>query len=416
MIEELHAAEIKVKKHIDFWLNNILLCDNRTDRLKARKSIEWLYRFCKEELPIIIWLDSPYSCQIAANIVSTSLEKNDRVDVRNNILDSTEKFKENISKDISYNIFNTVNNTFKSSLNIVIRQLLYENIKDKVQEDIDINIQQAVKTYLEFTINKQVDLDIIQNTLSDVMAVVGKEINWNITTDLMYYNSWYSNGKTNYGWVSYSDYCISNKVTEIESKKDFDCYKQLYLSGVYEMIAFGKICIVSDMPITIYRDNDGKLHNTEGYAIAFKDGYGQYFINGRMMPGWIFNGFTKDQFIGEENADIKAGMYAIIESKGEGGMLTFLGAAKVHEQSFIHDTGDIEVMELYKTRERFWEEEDLNGNRNVPLCWLKLICPSTGATYLIPSDPSFNTCEEAAKYARPDYVSKELPYKWFSHS
>ena len=142
-----------------------------------------------------------------------------------------------------------------------------------------------------------------------------------------------------------------------------------------------------------------------------------YYIHGRNVPKELFvNPITKEQFLKEKNEDIKAAIYEIIESNGEGSMLEFLGATKVHEQSFVHSNGDVELMELYKTKEKFKEEEDLNGKSNVPLCWLKLICPSTSTTYLIPSDSSFKTCEEAAKYARPDYVSKEVPYNWFSRS
>jgi len=131
------------------------------------------------------------------------------------------------------------------------------------------------------------------------------------------------------------------------------------------------------------------------------------------MPSKIFTeAFDKNDFLKEQNEDIKAGMYEIIESKGEGSMLKFLNAEKVHEQTFVHDNGEVEKMELYKTKEKFEEEENLNGECPSQLAWLKMTCPSTGTVYLIPSDSSFTTCEDAAKYHRPDYVEKDLPYSW----
>ena len=72
-------------------------------------------------------------------------------------------------------------------------------------------------------------------------------------------------------------------------------------------------------------------------------------------------GFTKEQFLKEENEDVRGGMYEIIESKGEGSMLTFLDAIEIDKQSFVHSNGEIEEMILYKTKESFNEEEDLNG-------------------------------------------------------
>jgi hypothetical protein len=122
------------------------------------------------------------------------------------------------------------------------------------------------------------------------------------------------------------------------------------------------------------------------------------------------------EFITMEDEDIRAGMYAIIESDGEGSMLKFLEAKKVHEQKFVHANGDIETMELYKTVETYKNEEDLNGNSPAPLAWLKIICPSTGSVYLIPSDGAFNTCAAAAKYHRPDFVAHNVPYIWEQRS
>ena len=51
----------------DRWLNYILSCNNNLDKEKAAKGIEWLYKFCKKEKPIMIFMDSPLGCQIAAN-------------------------------------------------------------------------------------------------------------------------------------------------------------------------------------------------------------------------------------------------------------------------------------------------------------------------------------------------------------
>lgn len=135
------------------------------------------------------------------------------------------------------------------------------------------------------------------------------------------------------------------------------------------------------------------------------------------MPKEIFSGkITKEHFIKEESEDIKAGIYEIIESKGEGSMLEFLGAKEIDKQTFIHANGDLEEMVLYKTKEKFKEEEDLNGNSPSPLAWLKMQCPSTGTRYLIPSDGSFTNCIDAAKFHRPNEVPKEIEYTWNSRN
>jgi len=181
--------------------------------------------------------------------------------------------------------------------------------------------------------------------------------------------------------------------------------------------AYENYCFVSDRPKEIIFNENNRLHNVNGPAITWVDGTQMFYINGREIPGKLFNkDFTKEDFINEQNEDIKAGMYELIESKGEGSMLKFLGAEEIDKKTFVHANGDLEEMILYKTKEKFSEEEDLNGNSPSPLAWLKMSCPSTGQNYLIPSDGSFNNCEEAAKFARPVGVPKDLPYIWNSRN
>lgn len=186
--------------------------------------------------------------------------------------------------------------------------------------------------------------------------------------------------------------------------------------GIFSTIEFDKAIIVIEKPIFIKRFN-GRMHCVDGPAIKWRDEYCQYFINGRAMPKRIFEStITKDDFIKEENEDIKAGIYEIMEGKGEGTMLEFLGAKEIDRHQFVHESGELEEMILYKTKEKFAEETDLNGKSGVPLAWLKMSCPSTGTNYLIPSDSSFSNCIDAAKFHRPNEVPTKIDYLWNSRN
>lgn len=222
--------------------------------------------------------------------------------------------------------------------------------------------------------------------------------------------AWYA------GWYSWVEtYIDLGIITEEKFPKYFKLRKFID-SNVFYTIQFDKAIIIVPKPIEIYRVN-GKLHNPSGMAIKWEDGYGQYYINGRCMPKWIFEKqFSREDFIKEQNEDTKAGMYEIMESKGEGTMLTFLGAKEIDRQSFVHKNGEVEEMVLYRTDEKFIGEEDLKGNTPAPLAWLKMSCASTSQVYLIPSDGSFKTCIEAAKFHRPDEVSDKVNYEWDSRS
>ena len=109
-------------------------------------------------------------------------------------------------------------------------------------------------------------------------------------------------------------------------------------------------------------------------------------------------------------------MFEIIEAKGEGSMMTFLEAYEYGTETILHANGEEEVLTLYRTTETFPELENINGKTDVPLCWLRLVCPSTGQNYLISTDESFKTPSEAAKYHRPEEVPFELGYSWLSRN
>ena len=263
--------------------------------------------------------------------------------------------------------------------------------------------------FMDSPLGCQILASIGANIRDNIGANIGTNIRDNIWAN--YQKSSYYGNISDYGWVAFYKYFqSSNHFTEYDWS-NFDKFAKLLQSGIYELYTFENVCIVCSKP-KVYQDNANRLHNTSSHAVIFKDGFSQYYINGRFMPEWIFKGFTKEQFLKEENEDVRGGMYEIIESKGEGSMLTFLDAIEIDKQSFVHSNGEIEEMILYKTKESFNEEEDLNGKCPAQLAWLKMTCPSTGQTYLIPSDSSFDNCIDAAKYHRPDYVSKEIPYIW----
>ncbi len=191
-------------------------------------------------------------------------------------------------------------------------------------------------------------------------------------------------------------------------------------SNIYSTIEFDTDIIVCEKPIFVKRNGEN-LHATDGPAIKWADGYSQYYINGRNYSKDLYDKFengllTKEDFINESNEDTKAVMYELIESKGEGSMLTFLGAKACDTRMQVHSNGEIEELTLYKTDEEYEGEEDLNGKSPAQLAWIKFVCPSTYSTYLIPTDSSFTNAIDAAKYHRDEIIPTDLDYKWDARS
>ena len=366
---------------------------NDFDINKAGELIDWVYWYCGYKMPKVFVAENPLEQQLLYRYL-IQVASSDKDNELKAMLGNTKA-------PININIMHEMNSTFSVYNDIVAKDLYLTG-----SNDVDAYWRQGEMRML-LNMYSPVEKFVLDGIGADVYSESNAP-NMNIMSRLEMYRLKFLKEEFNLPFQK-----------EYEFNMSFELQKN---SGIYSAICTDGICVISKYPKKINKDETGRLHSVTGSAVEWgadnsETRLGIYFIHGRKMPSWIFEtDFTKEQFINEKDEDIKAGMYEVIEARGEGSMLTFLGAEMVHEQSFVHPNEDIEYMELYKTKETFWEERDLNGKSDVPLCWLKMTCPSTGTNYIIASDSSFNTCEEAAKYARPEYITKELPYEWASRS
>ena len=299
--------EANIIPHRDFWLNYILSCKNRTDREKAKKGVEWLYKFCGKKPPVIIWMDSPFGCQVAANV--------------------------------------------------------FEGLLKSEPDNIWANIEANKK--------------------------------------LKYYQIGYRGGVYDYGWVAWIDYFLQNDLIKTDKKKDFDCLKELLLSGVFDMIQLDGLCFVSDMPTKIVRNEGGRLHNTDGMAVEFKDGFGQHYINGRFLAAEHYNKistetFTLEDFTKEANEEIKSTCIAFMQEKyGD-------------EYLFRFFSKDLKEVDTYTDKKDEKYLQGTTGGMNVgvytlfkgkinnePVAYVRCYCPSTDRMFFLGVAPENKNAKDA---------------------
>jgi len=199
---------------------------------------------------------------------------------------------------------------------------------------------------------------------------------------------------SDYGWVSFYDFFTQIGVL---NHKDFNQFRDSLASGIYDTIQLNGFCIVSDLPTKIIRKPGNRLHNPAAAAIEFRDGYKQYYINGRALPEWIWEKaavglITREMFLKEKNSDIKGGIYAVM---GQKRMMKLLGAKEIDTQKIVHTNGDIETVTLLKTKDKFPEFD------NQPMAWVKMICPSTGTVYLQGCEPHHTDAKAAIASLSP---------------
>jgi len=181
-------------------------------------------------------------------------------------------------------------------------------------------------------------------------------------------------------------------------------YEHYIKSNIYSAVFSELVCVVSKYPKKIHRNDNKDLHNTSGVAVEWGEGtdltkFNCYYINGRNIPAKEYEkalsgSVTKDEFIKQENEDIKAAWFEIM---GQERVMNLLQAKMINKGTFVHADGSIEQVQLYKTKEKFPEA----GNQ--PLAWVKFICPSTGTAYLIDVEPHHTDARVAAMSTSPFY-------------
>ena len=221
----------------------------------------------------------------------------------------------------------------------------------------------------------QIAGNILNQVWNQVRDQVNYQVNyqvWNQVFDFGFYLDC-----SDFGWVSFYDFF--SRIGMLNNEK-FNRYKEIKDTNIFSTIQFDGLCIVSDMPTKILREGN-KLHNTEGYAIEFADGYGQHYLWGIHIEPELFNKIPT--MSAKEVLTIKN-----IEQR----MVIFrlLGAEKI-----FNELG----AKLIDKSERGNELYAINGITSKIEKMLRYSCPSTGRVYTKFVEPRFNKADEAQAWS-----------------
>lgn len=223
---------------------------------------------------------------------------------------------------------------------------------------------------------------------------------------------------TDYGWVAYMDYFIKHKLITTEKEAEFNNFKELLLSGVYNMIQFSNVCIVSNMPKKINRDIENRMHSVTEKAIEFHDDWGLYFIHGRNLPEKTFKAiqektFTTSEFFQISNEDEKSACLAMMqELYGEEHIVNFFRENLTEVDTYVD-----------KKEEKYLEGTTRGMNVGVytlfkgvidgtEVAYTRCYCPSTDRMFFLGVNPIHTEAKNAiaSLYRVPKKLKKHIKY------
>lgn len=106
------------------------------------------------------------------------------------------------------------------------------------------------------------------------------------------------------GWISFYDFVRELGVAGTEP---LDGYIKLTQSCGWWW-AFKNLCVLTDRPVELHRDNRSRLHNETGMCMRFADNWGIYGWHGVLVPGYVIllsEPLTFSLIEAEPNAEIR---------------------------------------------------------------------------------------------------------------
>lgn len=112
------------------------------------------------------------------------------------------------------------------------------------------------------------------------------------------------------GWTAFYDYFDQIGI-KYDKDVDFDKWRDFITkSGVYATLLYEKMAFVCIRPCVVSRDEKDELHCEDGPAIAWRDGYGLFYLHGvSMSQEQVMTpaaDMTAEMVMSEKNADVRA--------------------------------------------------------------------------------------------------------------
>ncbi len=303
----------------------IKLCETKFNETDAIEGVKFVYQLAGQKEPKIIIFDSPLACQFAANII-------------NNIID----------------------NKIQGQVNQQVRQQVWQQVRQQVLQQVYDQVLQQVNQQ----VNQQVWQQVEQQVWQQVEQQVSPQANHQISPQIKEYYDTSYDGIWNFSWMSFFDYF--DRIGIVKNTK-FEQYKRYIKSGIFTSIYLYGFAISSKNPILLLRDEKNRMHNTEGPAIQWADGYYQNYVHGVYFEYDLFDKiFIKKDIIGKDILNIKntEQKAVTIQWFGYDRMINELGAEMIDSTTTISGV-DMKpcICELYdfmldNVRSRFIRLED----------------------------------------------------------
>lgn len=228
------------------WLG-VGLSTNPADFESAEKAVGFLYNSIGKKKPHIVRLSSPFAAEIYLNLLTAAWPS-------------------------EYN-----QTQLRSQLSDQLRGQLWSQPSDQLSDQLWGQLSDQLWGQLSDQLWGQ-----LRGQLSDQLRSQLSD-----QDDLKYFGTWFSGSWDSYlwGWGDASRRIGAVYSYDLNESLDAHCHLSKSVGWLYPSNDF---CILTDRPEIIKLDNEGRLHNEDGPALRYRDGYSLYSWHGVRVPHeWI---------------------------------------------------------------------------------------------------------------------------------
>ena len=268
-------------------------------------------------------------------------------------------------EQVENQVLNQARNRVRNQVGNQVVSQVENQVRNQVVSQVENQVRNQVASQVWNQEENQVENQVWNKVRNRVRSQIwGKGLN--------YFNFGYFADYSDFGWVSFYDFFSQIGILK---NKEFNQYKKLIDTGIFATIQMDKLCIVSSMPTKICRSGI-KLHNPDGYAVEFADGYGQHYLYG------VY--FSPEDFEKVKTMTTKEALN-IKNIEQRMAILKLFGAEKI-----LNEMG----AKLIDSSERGNKLYSIDGITSKTEKILKYVCPSTGRIYV--------------KFVKPHYENADL--------
>ena len=266
------TQEAQIPKYIKKYVD---LASRPTDRKKATKAVQALYKSAGYKKPVVIFGQSPLSTAIMVAMTRT-LSNGD-------IAGDDPQLDSQLNSQLYSQLYPQLDSQLDSQLN----SQLYSQLNSQLYSQLNSQLYSQLRSQLDSQLNSQLYPQLDPQLNSQLYSQLRSQLDSQLNSQLYPINNnrwilvwWLAWG----GWYAFAKYIgveFDSKVLKIFMD---------FVTNVSFIIPYEGIAFVSETPKISWEE--GKLHNTEGKAVEYADGYGLYSLFGVNFDEKLFKKVT----------------------------------------------------------------------------------------------------------------------------